>query len=114
MRHGAPSLCAGLPSQVIIRLPIDRNALAAAAAREQKLINVPDAYLDARFDSSWDRNHGFVTKQVMCAPVVDEEGALLGIIQAINKDGGAAAFSEDDERLVRMLAKHIEIFIAKM
>ena len=73
-----------------------------------------DAYLDARFDSSWDRNHGFVTKQVMCAPIVDEEGALLGIIQAINKDGGAAAFSEDDERLVRMLAKHIEIFIAKM
>jgi len=96
---------------VLIVLPIDKNALACHAARSKELLNIPDAYLDSRFDQSWDKTTGYRTRAVLIAPIINpEDGALLGCIQAINKaDGGA--FSADDEKLAHMLTDHIAIFI---
>ncbi len=102
-------------NDVIIRVPLDRNALACASARERKLLNIRDAYADERFDRSWDQKHGFRSRQIVCLPVVSTEGGeLIGVLQAVNKAAGgrAAAFSTRDEDVLRMVASHIAIFIA--
>jgi len=93
----------------IIRLQINDNALACHAARTGELLNIQDAKLDARHDPRWDDRTGFATKQVLCYPIF-EDGKLYGCLQAVNKLSGEA-FTEDDEKLFRMLSSHISIFV---
>ena len=103
----------------IITLPIDAPSLAAAAVRSRTLLNIPDVKLDGRHDSSWDARTGFVTRSILCMPILDESGKLYGCLQAVNKlpdsrgGGGAAArgFSEDDEKLLTMVVTHVSIFV---
>ena len=95
----------------IITLPIDGTGLAAAAAREKRLINVSNAASDARFDASWDKKTGLHTRQVLAFPIMDTDGKLYGCLQAINKQGGSKRFSEADEEMLRMLSSHISIFV---
>lgn len=53
-----------------------------AETGESVLIN--DVTTDARFDSSTDRRTGFLTKNMLCVPLREPGGALLGSLQAIN------------------------------
>lgn len=57
-----------------------------AETGESLLIN--DVGTDARFDPSTDRRTGFVTRNMLCAPLRKPEGAALGSLQAINRVGG--------------------------
>ena len=100
-------------ADVVVALPLGRRAIACEAARERTLINVPDAYADARFDRSVDGQTGFVTRQILAVPIVDDDARLVGCIQAINK-GGNVPFSQADEKLVRMLATHIQLFTQEL
>ena len=77
-----------------IRLP-PGTGIAGWVAENAELVNIPDAYQDARFNPDIDRQTGYRTDTVLCAPVRDGRDALLGVIQVINKRAGA--FTEDDE-----------------
>ena len=55
-----------------IVIPLDRGIVGLVAGT-QHLANVTDAYADARFDSNTDKDTGFTTRTILCAPVVDEE-----------------------------------------
>jgi sigma-B regulation protein RsbU (phosphoserine phosphatase) len=63
-----------------------------AETGESALIN--DVASDPRFDSSTDKRTGFVTRNMLCVPLRNPEGVLMGALQAINRPGGH--FSDAD------------------
>ncbi|MBU1055343.1 MAG: GspE/PulE family protein [Proteobacteria bacterium] len=99
-----------------IRIPVSINSLAGYSATKQKLINIKNVYdekelasIDAvlKFDKSWDKKTGFVTKQVLAYPIIFKK-YLLGVIQLINRKDGSS-FKEIDEHAVEELAKILGI-----
>lgn len=92
-----------------IRIPISRNSLAGFSALTQRFLLVQDAYGDlshldpvVRFDRSWDRRNGFVTRDVMCAPAMFR-GELQGVVQVMNSVG--RPFGEDDRPALESMAR---------
>lgn len=84
-----------------IRFPSDRG-IAGTAAMERIVVNVPDAYLDPRFNKDVDKKTGFRTRNLLTFPLENMEGHLIGVLQALNKRGGP--FQEDDEELAQVLS----------
>lgn len=76
--------------------------IAGATIASRQTINVPDAYADARFNQEIDKHTGFRTRSILSLPLSDFEGELVGVLQVLNKAGGA--FDADDEQLAAMLA----------
>lgn len=61
---------------------------------------VDDAYLDPRFDRRSDGKTHYRTTSVMTVPLFDSQGKVMGVFQAINKQGEQKVFSRQDlERL---------------
>ena len=74
-------------------------------ARHRQIAHVAEPHDDERWDSSVDRRTGFVTRNILAAPVlsnVDER--LVGVLQLLNK--AEAGFSDFDEQLIRAFAAH--------
>jgi hypothetical protein len=109
------------------RIPMT-HGFAGFVARTGQTVNVPDARKDERFDSATDSQTGFRTKSVLCCPILDSSGRVIGVIQALNKltgrksseahvsspaslnggreeDYAAQAFSDDDQELLEMLTQ---------
>ncbi len=83
-----------------IEIPIDAG-IAGACAMSGKLINIPQAYSDPRFDKDIDRKTGYVTKNMLAAPLWDKRRNVIGVMQVLNKFEGT--FDEEDERLIELL-----------
>ncbi|MEO6259439.1 MAG: SpoIIE family protein phosphatase, partial [Thermoanaerobaculia bacterium] len=81
-------------------------------ARTRKMANIPDAYADPRFHREIDKKTSFRTAAILCAPVLDSKGRLLGVIESINK-ATAARFDEQDEKLMDALAAHAAVAIQR-
>ncbi len=74
-------------------------------ARHQQIAHVPEPHDDERWDSSVDRRTGFVTLNILAAPVISNmDERLVGVLQLLNKAG--AGFSDFDEQLIRAFAAH--------
>ena len=85
-----------------IRIPLG-TGIAGHVARTREPLNVPDAYADPRFNPKFDRDTGFQTRSILCAPALTNAGRLIGVIQVLNKIG-QSAFTADDERLLAAFA----------
>jgi len=83
-----------------LRFPADRG-IAGEAAQRLAVINVPDAYADARFNRAIDDATGFRTRSILSLPMTGHDGELMGVLQLLNKAGGP--FTHDDEELARTL-----------
>ncbi len=83
-----------------IRIPLG-TGIAGAVAETGRTVNIPDAYADPRFNRSVDLATGYQTKTILCVPMRDASGAVVGVIQALNKDGGV--FNSEDEELLLAL-----------
>jgi len=59
-------------------------------------VNIPDAYADDRFNQEVDKKTGFRTKSILCMPIKNKEGQIIGVTQVLNKKGGP--FTEIDEK----------------
>ncbi|HQU48424.1 MAG TPA: SpoIIE family protein phosphatase [Casimicrobiaceae bacterium] len=88
------------------------SGLVGACARERRIINVPDCYADPRFDPGVDRASGFRTRSMLTLPLVDHQDALVGVMQVLNKDGGA--FDAADERLASALAAQCAVALQRV
>ena len=77
-----------------IRIPSNKGIAGYVASTRQPL-NIPDAYQDPRFDPSTDRRTGYRTRNILCMPVFNSKGDLIGVTQLINKQKGS--FSTSDE-----------------
>lgn len=81
-----------------IRIPANRGIAGYVASTGQPL-NIPDAYKDPRFDPTTDQKTGYVTRNILCMPVFNSAGDLIGVTQLINKHQGS--FTSSDEEFMR-------------
>ncbi|MBI1913927.1 MAG: SpoIIE family protein phosphatase [Planctomycetes bacterium] len=75
------------------------RGIAGEAFRTQGVINVPDAYADARFNREVDRQTGFTTRNLLTCPLLGIDRRAVGVLQVLNKRDGS--FDSWDEELVR-------------
>lgn len=78
-----------------------------ASIQNKETIVINDPYQDERFNPAVDKQTGFVTKSILCMPVTNAKGKVIGAYQAINKlnaDGTAGAFDEKDKKHLTLAA----------
>ena len=78
-----------------IRLPM-RRGVVGSVARTGRTLNVRDAYNDPRFDRTTDQRTGYRSKSMLTMAIREPDGAVRGVLQALNK-AGAGLFTDDDE-----------------
>ncbi len=93
-----------------IRFSADRGVAGAVIAAGATL-NIPDAYADERFNPDVDRKTGFRTQNLLTVPLRDFEGALVGVLQVLNKTNGT--FDADDEALAEALAAQVGVSLQR-
>jgi len=71
---------------------------------------VADAYKSKYFNPEVDRQTGYVTKSILCAPIRTVRGELMGVAQVLNKKDGA--FSRDDLRLLESIAMQAAVALS--
>ena len=98
---------------VDIVLPIGRG-LAGHSAASGETINVPDAYADARFDSSTDKRSGYRTVNMLVVPVWgrSDPRQVIGVIQVLNRREGV--FERSDQMLLERVAESVAPAIEQM
>jgi len=68
----------------------------------------PDARSDPHFSPAFDEITGFVTKSILCVPLM-VKGRVIGVVEALNKP--EPGFTEDDLALLRSLAASAAVSI---
>jgi adenylate cyclase len=91
-----------------IRIPAGAG-IAGTAFSSGVVLNVPNAYADARFNPEIDRISGFRTRNLLNVPVIDRSGERLGLVQVLNKRGGQ--FTQIDIRRLKAFCADIAIAI---
>ena len=95
-----------------VRVPAGAG-LVGACARNRQIINVPDCYADSRFDPAVDRSSGYRTRCMLTLPLVDHKDVLVGVMQVLNKAGGAV-FDAHDETLATALAAQCAVALQRV
>lgn len=54
---------------------------------------------DRRFSDEIDKLTGYKTKSLLCMPIRNSDGEIIGVAQAINKSSSGELFTEDDEKV---------------
>ena len=93
---------------VEIRFPVGVG-VAGIVGNEGEVINIADAYNDARFNPEFDKRTGFRTRSILCVPLKNIRGETIGAIQVLNKKEGM--FQQDDEALLTALAAQASVAI---
>ena len=81
-----------------LRMPASKG-IVGHVAQTGETLNILNAYSDARFDVSADRKTGYRTRNILCMPVFNSCGKLIGVSQLINKRQGQ--FTPLDESFMR-------------
>ena len=89
-----------------IRLPFGRGLSGTVAATGQEII-LHDAYADPRFDRSQDARTGFRTRSMLCVPIRNRDGKIVGVLQLLNKMHGS--FGDKDLRFLSSISDHMAI-----
>ena len=97
-------------SQDSIRFPANRG-IAGEAFRNEKVINVADAYADARFNRDVDRATHFTTRNLLTSPLLGMDRRPVGVLQVLNKRGGP--FTAWDEELVRTFSAQAGVAVQR-
>lgn len=93
-------------NMIEIRLPIGKG-LAGYVAKTGETINIADAYKDPRFNPEIDKKSGYKTRNVLCMPMRNKDGVIVGVFQFLNKREGP--FTSDDEAFIEALSVHAAI-----
>lgn len=91
-----------------LSFPNDKG-IAGLVFTEAKSINIPHAYADLRFNPEFDQKTGFFTRSILCTPVLNKKGKVIGVTQVLNKRGGA--FTAEDEARLAAFTSQIAIGI---
>jgi PAS domain S-box-containing protein len=87
-----------------IRFP-DTLGIAGSAFHNVHPIRVDDPYHDPRFNPQVDAESGFLTRNILCAPLIARDGNKLGVIQVLNKRTRKDFSPSDEERLAAFSAQ---------
>jgi len=107
---------ASADAPIDIVLPLTKG-VAGYVASTGKTINIADAYLDERFDQTWDKKTGYRTKSMLVMAVwpenkfkeeeKEEEKKPIAVVQLINKMDDKGTFTKDDEQLLSVLLRFL-------
>ena len=89
-----------------IRLP-NHLGIAGAVFTSGKSINIPYAYADLRFNPAFDKRTGYFTRSILCVPLINKHGKVIGVTQVLNKRGGP--YTAEDESRLRAFTAQISI-----
>lgn len=89
-----------------IRLP-NHVGIAGAVYTSGQTINIPYAYADLRFNPAFDKQTGYFTRSILCAPVINKDGKTIGVTQVLNKRGGS--FNSEDETRLKAFTAQVSI-----
>jgi HPt (histidine-containing phosphotransfer) domain-containing protein len=81
-----------------IRLPRGAGII-GFVADSGETVNIADAYSDARFNRDNDLKTGYRTRSILCMPVHNQDGKIIGAIQVLNKLDEHSFTHEDEELL---------------
>lgn len=99
----------GTGEKLEIRIP--QNAgVAGQVVKSGQPIHIEDAYSHEMFNREIDIKTGFQTRNILCMPLFDSHGNLLGVAQLLNKKT-APQFGPDDETLFRDFAQSISVVL---
>ena len=93
-----------------IRLPRGVG-LASAVVAEGRSLRIGDAWQDPRFHRATDELTGFRTTSLLAVPLI-EGGVIKGVVEALNKHGGAV-FDDDDEALLEAISGEITLAVER-
>ena len=85
-----------------ITLGMDEPGIVVHVARIGQPLRVDDAYREPLFNREVDRMTGYHTRTILCFPVRNYHGELIGVMETMNKKSGM--FDYADERLLSIMS----------
>ncbi len=95
----------GLEKQEI-RLPLGKG-ISGHVAKTGRIVNIPDAYADPRFNADVDMRTGFRTRNILCLPIRNKAGKIIAALQLLNKAHGS--FTDEDAEFLLALSGHMAV-----
>jgi len=92
-----------------IRLKLHQGVTGMVAGTGKSIL-ITDAYADPRFYRGVDEVTGYRTQQILCVPIKNRRGEILGVLELLNKRTGD--FTPEDEEVLSLLAAQIGIAMA--
>ena len=89
-----------------IRFP-NHLGIAGAVFTSGQSVSIPHAYADLRFNPGFDKKTGFFTRSILCTPVINKAGKVIGATQVLNKRGGA--FTAEDEAKLKAFTAQVSV-----
>lgn len=83
------------------------EGIAGWVAKTGKSINIRDAYSDPRFNPEVDARTGYQTRSILCQPIRNQAGQIIGVVQVLNRVDGP--FTPEDENLLSAIASQAGI-----
>lgn len=116
-------ICLGGNGEIIDMPPVPLASdthVCSYTAKTGKLVNIPDVYKETRFDFSGTRNYdamtGYKTGSLLCIPMENDYGEIIGVLQLLNAlDGNnIVPFDKQSETVVLSLASQAAICLTNM
>ena len=95
-------------NMIEIRLPVGKG-LSGFVAEKGETILIPDTYADPRFNPEIDKQSGYRTHNMLCMPMKNKDGKLIGVFQLLNKKEGA--FDAEDVNFIDAFSAHASVAI---
>ena len=92
--------------QDTIRIPPDKG-IAGHVFHQQSPLLIEDVRQDPRFFAQVDLQSGFRTRSILALPLINREGACIGVLEALNKIEGD--FDESDIEILSSIANYVAI-----
>ncbi|XP_016148177.1 dual 3',5'-cyclic-AMP and -GMP phosphodiesterase 11A-like [Sinocyclocheilus grahami] len=99
--HAGTTVLPSLSNSDEVQVPWGKGII-GYVAEHGETVSIPDAYQDHRFSDEIDKLTGYKTKSLLCMPIHNSDGEVIGVTQAINKSPNGALFTDDDEKVLQM------------
>jgi putative ABC transport system ATP-binding protein len=81
-----------------IRVPLNAGIVGRVATTGVPM-NISDAYAEPLFNRAIDRDTGYRTRTILCAPILDRRGQVFAVAEVLNRRDGAPFDAHDEQRL---------------
>jgi putative ABC transport system ATP-binding protein len=87
-----------------------QNSIAGRVVLTNQTLNIPDAYQSEYFNPEVDRATGYVTKNILCMPLVKPGGEIFAVAQLINRKD-VNSFTKQDEAQFNLFAEPLGVIL---
>ena len=81
--------------------------IGGAVCTSGQTVNNQQAYADLGFNPGFEKKTGFFTRSILCTPVINKAGKVIGATQVLNKRGGA--FTHEDEAKLKAFTAQVSV-----